>query len=127
MIPGLNTDVAHGGVVFHVQTEDLGAKDPAILTLVYRGGAILLRVRTEYDATLRDGSSSQVKMLMESQHRRILRRVADDKVADDAPTPAQPYSPTVADSSPVNVSPSAQTLDDMITAYLRDRRRRKSG
>ena len=127
MISGLNTDVAHGGVVFHVQTEDLGAKDPAILTLVYRGGAILLRVRTEYDATLRDGSSSQVKMLMESQHRRILRRVAEGKVGEDAPTPDQACSPAAADSSPVNASPPARTLDDMITAYLGSRRRRKTG
>jgi len=26
MIPGLNTNVTHGGIEYHVQTEDLGAE-----------------------------------------------------------------------------------------------------
>ena len=127
MIPGCNSDVAHGGIVFHVQTEDLGAKDPAILTLVYRGGAILLRVRTEYRATLgEDPHPSQVKTLMESQHRRILHRVTAGEIGEEHPLQDPLPTLTPPDPSPANASPRARSVDEMITAYLRSRKRAKT-
>src|SRR5262245_21768907 len=42
VITGYNTDVKHGGKVFHVQTEDKGAKNPIIETLVYVGGGQII-------------------------------------------------------------------------------------
>src|SRR3972149_72348 len=41
MITGFNTDVKYRGVVYHVQTEDKGAGNPLIETLIYKGGEIL--------------------------------------------------------------------------------------
>ena len=41
MITGYNTDVRHDSVVFHVQTEDKGAANPLIESLVYVGGQVV--------------------------------------------------------------------------------------
>ena len=48
MITGYNTDVRHGEVVYHVQTEDKGAANPFIESLVYVGGQVLASKRASY-------------------------------------------------------------------------------
>ena len=46
MITGYNTDVRHGAVGFHVQTEDKGRSNPCVDSLVYVGGQVLASKRT---------------------------------------------------------------------------------
>src|SRR5581483_577150 len=48
MIFGFNTDVPGKDAVYHVQTEDRGAKNPVIESMIYVGGKILGRRRTPY-------------------------------------------------------------------------------
>src|SRR5437867_12976900 len=55
MITGYNTDVEHGGVVYHVQTEDKGLQNPIILSLVYAGGEILASKRSPYQDLIQNG------------------------------------------------------------------------
>lgn len=59
MITGYNTDVEHGGVVYHVQTEDKGMESPLILSLVYSGGAILASKRSRYEDLIALGFSDE--------------------------------------------------------------------
>ena len=88
MVPGFNSRVVCGDVEYHVQTEDLGQARPTVLTLVYRGGAIVLREKFEYGDILgANPQAAQVKTLMEAQHRRIMRRVEAGLTAADAPRP----------------------------------------
>ena len=54
MITGFNTDIEHGGVVYHVQTEDKGFDTPIILSLVYAGGQVEI---TRTDAIARGDSA----------------------------------------------------------------------
>jgi hypothetical protein len=116
MLPGINTDVTHDGVEYHVQTEDLGAKNPIILTLVYRNGAVVLRETLDYGQTLVAGpSTSLLRALMEAQHRRILRRVSDGEMNASALPPEEPSG-----------SPP-KTVDDLIEEYLCTRRRERAG
>lgn len=49
MIAGFNTDVEHGGTVYHIQTEDKGLSSQMIVSLVYDRGTILASKRTTYD------------------------------------------------------------------------------
>ena len=117
MVPGINTDVTHEGIDYHIQTEDLGSKNPIILTLVYRGGAVVLRDKLEYGQILAaDTSPSLIKTLMDAQHRRIVRRVAGGDIeaaarAREEPTTAVP----------------TKTVDDLIEEYLCTRRLAKTG
>ena len=67
VITGYNTDVEHGGVVYHVQTEDKGFDRPIILSLVYTGGEILAAKRSPYEDLIASGFDE--KVLAERVHR----------------------------------------------------------
>ncbi|HMM34075.1 MAG TPA: hypothetical protein PKA62_04995 [Thermoanaerobaculia bacterium] len=77
MITGFNTDIKHGDRVFHVQTEDRGAGNPIVESLVYVGGQILLSKRSPYADLIADGKVDEaaVRQLMDLQHRRIIEAI----------------------------------------------------
>jgi hypothetical protein len=125
MLPGLNTDVAADGCAYHVQTEDLGEKNPMILTLVYKGGAVVLRERLEYGEIFGGKlSAPQIKTLMEAQHRRVMRRVAagDLAIEPDARLREASVAPPPRPLSGPPPSSAPDLVDDLIEAYLRTRR-----
>jgi hypothetical protein len=126
MVSGFNSRVVCDNVEFHVQTEDLGHDRPVILTLVYRGGAIVLREKFEYGDILGGNPpAAQVKTLMEVQHRRIMRRVEAGQMAPDLPL-ADPPPPDRPDTPRPDTGPWAKTVNDLIAEYLRSRRQTRS-
>ena len=121
MVPGFNSSVTHGGIEYHVQTEDLGEKNPCILTLVYLGGAIVSREKVSYPEVLGEHASpAQIKTFMEEQHQRILHHVAGDGLAMSPASPSLPSSPAVPPELP-------KSVDDLIAEYLRRRKRGAAG
>ena len=54
MLTGYNTDIRHGEVVLHVQTEDKGRENPAIETVIYLKGQVLAARRTPYAKLLEE-------------------------------------------------------------------------
>ena len=52
MITGSNTNVRHGGKLFHVQTEDSGLRNPHVIRHLYFGGTILASEKTKYNEML---------------------------------------------------------------------------
>jgi hypothetical protein len=76
MITGFNTNVRHGGRVFHVQTEDSGRAHPHLITHVYFGGTILATEKTSYADRLAEPELIRVvRGLMETQHKRMLAKL----------------------------------------------------
>jgi hypothetical protein len=79
MITGYNTDVRHHDVVLHVQTEDKGAGNPLIESLVYVGGQVLAARRASYSSLLTDERSEKVdkaiQSLMDRQHRTLIAAI----------------------------------------------------
>ena len=141
MITGFNSDIEHGGVVYHVQTEDKGLETPLILSLVYVGGAILASKRSSYKDLIEAGFD--VKTLTERlqrQHKLIcaairagriedLKRMGGEKeagapappVAAPAPPPAKkktsaPLKQVVEEPTPVVVEQEAPPLE-IITSF----------
>ncbi len=109
MITGFNTDVRHGDVVFHVQTEDKGTGNPCIESLVYVGGQILARKRAGYRSLL-DGAEAlkAVAELMERQHRSMIQQIRagemDEKVAAIKGAAAARTAP--AEAAPARPAPT---------------------
>lgn len=68
---GFNNNVRHRGRIFHIQTEDSGAKYPRIVTHLFAdGGRIIKTTRTDYAEHV--GSSNMAKTvqaLMKEQHK----------------------------------------------------------
>src|ERR1700730_3779979 len=80
MITGYNTDVRHNEVVFHVQTEDKGAGNPFIESLVYVGGQVLASKRANYADLLAEGrDEKEIIALMDHQHRTMIAAIRHGK------------------------------------------------
>jgi len=80
MITGYNTDVRHGEVVFHVQTEDKGVSNPFIESLVYVGGQVLASKRASYAELLAAGQEKEIVTLMDHQHRTMIAAIRHGKL-----------------------------------------------
>lgn len=140
MITGYNTDVRHGEVVFHVQTEDKGESNPWVESLIYVGGRVVASKRASYADLLKDGDDNQFIMsLMERQHRLMIAAIRNGRldgrlqelglVQTSAKRPLEavavssaeltgeglPDSAEVSDASGESASPS---LDQVILDYL---------
>lgn len=76
MLTGYNTDVKHGELVLHVQTEDKGLGNPAIESVIYLRGRVLAAKRTAYENLINQGKGErEIAALMEHQHRTILAAI----------------------------------------------------
>jgi ketol-acid reductoisomerase len=74
MVGGFNHNVAYQGVVYHVQSEDGGLRNPVIVTLLYQGGTVLASRKTYYADIIRvDNLAQVVEELMKEQHKEMLR------------------------------------------------------
>src|SRR4051794_35656455 len=81
MITGYNTDVRHGEVVFHVQTEDKGLGNPYIESLVYVGGQVLASKRASYAELIAEGKNDkEIVALMDHQHRTMIAAIRHGKL-----------------------------------------------
>lgn len=81
MITGYNTDVRHQDVVFHVQTEDKGERNPYIESLVYVGGQVLAARRSDYQDLLDSGGGDKAVLAkMEKQHRAMIAAIRRGKL-----------------------------------------------
>jgi len=132
VITGYNTDVKHRNRVFHVQTEDKGASNPCVESLVYVGGEILATRRVSYAEVIRNGRDDQViQEMMEQQHRAMIASIQRGKfdgpnggvraVAEEAAPPAEAAGEATAVSAgPIAAGPTAgdRTLDQVILDYL---------
>jgi hypothetical protein len=88
MITGFNTDVEHGGHVYHVQTEDKGADNPIIETLLYRGGEILAARRTGYEDLRSTGfDEAAIARRIEEQHNAVIADVRAGRFDTRRPRP----------------------------------------
>ena len=83
MITGFNTDIEHGGVIYHVQTEDKGLDSPIILSLVYVGGTILASKRSPYEDLIAEGFSDELLAeRLKRQHRLICAAINSGRIDD---------------------------------------------
>lgn len=127
---GFNENVIHNGVVYHIQTEDGGRKNPVITTLLFREGIILSSKRTSYaDIIKSDKLDLVVKEIMRDQHGTMLKNlkdgVYDKKEAPAAPAQAKHAEKLVPEGLNRGIEEkeggqliSEKSLDDVILKYL---------
>lgn len=93
VITGFNTDIEHGGVVYHVQTEDKGLASPLILSLVYSGGEVLASKRSPYQDLIAAGFDEEVLIQrLKQQHRLICAAITAGRIDDLKRMGARPES-----------------------------------
>lgn len=74
---GLNSEVADGGAVYHVQTQCSRRDAPVVESLVYRGGQVLVRMTASFaEIAARHGFTPEDgRRLLEAQHADLLRKI----------------------------------------------------
>jgi hypothetical protein len=105
VITGFNTDVKYRGLVYHVQTEDKGAGNPIIETLIYKGGEILGSRRLPYKELVSTNDEPTITRMMEDQHKAMILEVKRGR-----------FDPQGDKTMIEDLS-----LDDLVLAYLAQR------
>jgi hypothetical protein len=113
MITGSNTNIRHGGRLFHVQTEDSGRRNPHVISHLYSAGTILASEKTDYSDRLdleSETLAKDVRALIEEQHKEMLRRlkrgdydaVIAQRIGGDSPgsSGTEPTPPAVTPPDP---------------------------
>jgi hypothetical protein len=91
MVPGFNTDFKYRGETYHIQTEDNGAGNPVVVTLLYHKGAILASRRTSYrELAARPGYEPELMALMKNQHKDLMRALLAGEFDKNGTAPAVP-------------------------------------
>ena len=90
MIFGFNTDVQGKDGVYHVQTEDRGARNPVVESIVYVGGKILGKKRTPYDAAV--WSKEQIEEAVRQQHKELTEAVRNGTWESHVVAPAAAHA-----------------------------------
>ena len=73
MIFGFNTDVVGKDALYHVQTEDRGAKHPIIDSIIYVAGKIVDRHRTSYVPS--EVTQAQIEEMVRKQHKELVEAI----------------------------------------------------
>jgi hypothetical protein len=108
MITGYNTDVRHREMVFHVQTEDKGADNPFIESLVYVGGQVLASKRASYADMLAAGrDEKEIVALMDHQHRTMIAAIRHGKLDGKLSTLVRPQTSPMPILSPSPAAPGS--------------------
>jgi hypothetical protein len=75
---GYNTNVRHGGKLFHIQTEDSGIDHPHVITHLFVDGTILATKKKSYaDSLDQEHWENTVRALMKDQHRAMFIELRD--------------------------------------------------
>lgn len=110
MITGFNTDIEHGGVVYHVQTEDKGLDSPIILSLVYAGGTILASKRSPYQDLIAQGFSDELLAeRLKRQHRLICAAIHSGRIDDLKKMSSRAKEAPVETTAVVEAEPEVET------------------
>ena len=152
MLTGYNTDFKFKGKIYHVQTEDGGANNPNITSLLYFQGAILASRKTSYADILKaDCLDDVVRQLMMEQHKQLIRDLMHGKLEirnaqrDAAHQPAAPErqaapAPKAASAKEQEKSPppprkagppvpkeevKERSLDDIVLDFLAQEQKRQ--
>jgi hypothetical protein len=125
MLSGINTDVEHGGKLYHVQTEDGGRQNPVLVTHLFAGGAILSSKKVSYADVIQAGPNPEVvREMMKAQHQGMIKSRTTGQFGGGAPPAAVPEAPPVP--PPSTMPRGRRTLDEVIDEQLASRRGKPS-
>jgi hypothetical protein len=122
MLSGINTDIEHGGKIYHVQTEDGGQQNPVIVTHLFAGGAILSSRKISYADILQAGPNPDaIREMMKEQHQAMIKGLTSEQL-DGGRAGAVPKTEVRAPSPSPSIPRGRRTLDEVIDEYLRSKR-----
>ncbi len=81
MITGYNHNIRHRGLLFHVQTEDGGAGNPYVVTILFFNGNVLAQRRRSYEKFKELPEREEIVVaMMKEQHKEIMKDLVGDRL-----------------------------------------------
>lgn len=81
MLPGFNHNIRHGGVLFHVQTEDKGQKNPVIVTQLFYEGHVVASKKVSYEKFVGALQAQDIVFsMMKEQHKQIMKDLVEGRI-----------------------------------------------
>lgn len=128
VITGFNHNVRYKNILFHIQTEDSGQKNPHVITHLFIGGNIVSTTKTSYADIIRsDRLEEVVREIMQEQHKGMMKSLLRGdydghplvraSLAKAAPSPPGPSSPAPGGAFGGDVL-TDKSLDEVILDYL---------
>ncbi|MEM7828554.1 MAG: hypothetical protein QW561_04365 [Candidatus Aenigmatarchaeota archaeon] len=78
---GFSNDISYKGMLFHIETEDRGPGNPAIITNLFWKGIILYTKRINYGDVIKfERLGELVLELMKKQHREVISELCSGKL-----------------------------------------------
>jgi hypothetical protein len=75
IVVGENTDLIIRGTQFHVQTEDWGSKEKALLSRVFRNGAVIKTFKLGYEKITNVNNPSSRRATLVQFHQLVIENV----------------------------------------------------
>lgn len=80
IMAGYNSKIEHGGATFLVQTQDMGAPQNCVESLVYKSGKALAPQKTTYRQFLGDPDLQEhIARIIENQHNSIIQAISEGR------------------------------------------------
>ncbi len=80
-LPGFNTNLKHGGKIYHIQTEDSGKAHPHIITHVFVDGNIIASKKDSYGDHLGSPDiDAIVREMMRKQHKEMADKISRGEI-----------------------------------------------
>ncbi len=125
MLSGFNHNLRHGGILFHIQTEDGGVGNPTVVTQVFVGGNILASRRSNYSKFVSKPTVREiVSAMMQEQHKQMMKDLVHGRLSGVQKLMEEPRRPL---ADPEHVPPGRtldttgaekKTLDELILEFL---------
>lgn len=117
MVFGYNTDVKAGDTVYHVQTEDRGAKNPVIDSMIYVKGQILERRRTNYVPG--EKTVEELQEMVKKQHGDLVDSIRAGTFVPSAPEKAAEGAATLGPPQVELLNPDGLERNGRLVFHLR--------
>jgi len=121
---GYNDNVLHQGRVFHVQTEDAGARRGYVVTHLFADGGRVVKTAKQPYPQQSDGEErvAELRALMRHQHEAMIAAVQGgelDAALDGSPVVEAPEQPSAAPRQGFGARlVSDRSLDQVVAAFL---------
>ncbi|HEY2351397.1 MAG TPA: hypothetical protein VGH83_02725 [Candidatus Acidoferrum sp.] len=119
MVFGHNSNVTHGQVKYHVQTEDAGIASALIDTTVYCGGRVLHRRTNNYLdlLPLNADREAALKLRVAEQHRQVLEEIRSGTLyLPPVPASVQAAPAALAAGKQTTLQPAKALLVELLNA-----------
>jgi len=119
MVTGLNSEIKHRGRAYHVQTQHVQRAEPAVETLIYEGGCVVVRMTMTFGdlAEQFNYTGDDIHYLLDLQHWNLVRKIRygmlDSDDPEDSPIPEESAAPANPSGSAVTDDPSEFEDADM--------------